>query len=264
MDPNTVSEDYVQLQLEIIDVQAKVRENVQENFQLQIDSDDINKDVAILPQLQKSPIRTQYYKEALRAVAETIHNETTDLTHLMNIISQLTDENIVKWIKAAITFDTQFFENVSEQNDVAQWVPHFIAEQAIRPFLHIVSEACKSFINDMDVMGTCPCCGEPPRIAEMEKDGDKKLICPRCETVYDLKKHACVHCGEDREGKLFYISVEEEDASMVEVCKTCRNYLKLIAPDEDEKSKKVVAAMVDIETLYLDFIAQEEGYGDDR
>ncbi|MDG5787817.1 formate dehydrogenase accessory protein FdhE [Evansella sp. AB-P1] len=260
MESGIVSEDYLTLQYEMMEAQQKIKVNIEKNIELEIIEEELNFEKPVLPQLKQVPIPLPLFHEALLQIAHVLIEQNTLIENkLIDTLKQLKKEELVNWIKSSIMFDTEFFQSFSVKNDLEAWVPHFVAEQALRPFLHVVSEKCTTIIHKFDVMGTCPCCGEPPRLGKVDEGENKLLTCPRCETDWNQKKNACVHCGEDREGMLIYLGMEEDDSILLEVCKTCRNYLKLV---EKEKDKKKSAALIDLETLPLDFVAQEEGYGD--
>ncbi|MFA9559113.1 formate dehydrogenase accessory protein FdhE [Evansella sp. AB-rgal1] len=260
MNPNVVTEEYVELQKKIMIEQENIKKIIQPLIQLHMSEESFNYEIPVLPQLRSMPVPLPLYQDALKNISMVIKNENPDLPEeFLQYIDNLAKEQLVNYIKGTILFKTDFFQKEARQIGIDPWLPHFIAEQALRPFMHIVGEYCKPFLKHFDVMGTCPCCGEPPRIGKVEDGYLKVLLCPRCESKWKQKKESCVHCGEDREGKLMYISVEEEDNSFLEVCKTCRNYIKLFTLDsENEKN----AALLDLESLHLDFVAHEEGYGD--
>ncbi len=68
---------------------------------------------------------------------------------------------------------------------------------------------------------------------------------------------ALIARNEDQE-KLSYFQVEGEVDKRVDVCLLCRNYLKTI--DSRERIKPIDWEVEDYLTLYLDYLAQEEGF----
>ncbi|UCZ52390.1 formate dehydrogenase accessory protein FdhE [Bacillus shivajii] len=262
MNPNVVSEEYLNLQKGIMAVQKEVRQVVEQKINIAVDLDDYNRTIPVLPQLKTSPVPVPLYKEAVTKITSYLQEEHPAIAEDLNKMEQgLSDEELQSWIKEAITFNTFYFQDLSEKREVAPWLPHFVAEQALRPFMQVLSKAFQSHLDEWSVMGTCPCCGEPPRLAKIGNKGEKQMQCPRCESEWKEKRLACVHCGEDRHEHLFYVTLEEDEKVKIEVCKTCSNYLKLI--DTKKTFIKKEAALLDLETIHLDFIAQEEGYGDE-
>lgn len=260
MRPNVVSEEYLNLQKKIIEEQGNLKEKLMDKLDVDLNKDEMSFDKIIITQLKKSPVPLDLYKEAVEKIGEvaSVHNE--DITkEVEKLKALLTDDVLSQWVKAVVTFDVAYFETFSKDNNVLPWLPYFIAEQAIRPFLQVISHKSHMVMDKMKVIGTCPCCGEPARLAKLNKDREKFLLCPRCETEWRVNRLSCLQCGNDNHEELFYIEVEEDKVAKLEVCKSCRNYTKLV--DAGQLFKQKPAALFDLETIHLDFIAQEEGYG---
>ncbi|WP_280770010.1 formate dehydrogenase accessory protein FdhE [Salipaludibacillus daqingensis] len=262
MNPNVVSEEYLNLQKSIINKQEELREYFGGKMKLAITKDEFDFDFPILPQMKTSPVPGELYRESIEEIANVISPFQPGLKEeLSKITTNLTEEDTMKWIKESITFNTVYFQTYSQKNELSEWLPHFLAEQALRPFMQLLAKESQSFIDEFEVMGTCPCCGEPHRLAKIDGKGQKYLYCPRCETQWKQKRLACVHCGDDRQEHLFYINIKEDDVAKIEVCETCSNYLKIVEAEKILEKKS--AALLDLETIHFDFVAQEEGYGDE-
>ncbi|MBU9713778.1 formate dehydrogenase accessory protein FdhE [Evansella tamaricis] len=261
MEPNVVSEEYLNLQTGIMEEQKKFRTYLKKDLSLDVEKGELNLEIPVLPQLTSPPVTIPLFREALDRISFVFKDHQPKIAEdIIQVVKGLTDEEVKKWIKGSITFNMDYFTLFSKGTPIEPSLLHFVAEQALRPFMQVLGEKCSTFINELDVMGTCPCCGEPPRLALLEEDGDKHLYCPRCETKWKQKKLQCVHCGDDRHENLFYVTIEEDATSKLEVCKTCQNYLKLVVEDINGEEKQ--ATLLDLETIHLDFIAQQEGFGD--
>lgn len=263
MNPNAVSEEYLTLQKNIMEAQKQIKKKLEQELEFAIDKEELEKNIPVVPQLNSTPVPVKLYEDAVRKITEVLNESNEELSNDNKVlIESLTLEDLDEWINGAIKFDTEYFYKYSKDKEVSEWLPHFIAEQALRPFMQVIADACAPFIDEMEVMGSCPCCGEPSRIGKLKKDGQKILHCPRCESEWKQKRLQCVHCGNDKHENLFYINVEEEENTSIEVCKSCRNYLKLVKIDRQSRGKQ--AALLDLETIHLDFIAQDEGYGEEH
>ncbi|MCE7791478.1 formate dehydrogenase accessory protein FdhE [Salipaludibacillus sp. CUR1] len=261
MNPNVVSEEYLNLQKAIINKHDVLRERFQAELNLHLSKDELNEEIPVLPQLKGSPVPGELYRKSIKEIESVLSEHQPELgEELSRLTANLTDEDILKWIKESVTYNTAYFQTFAEKNELSAWLPHFLAEQALRPFMHLLAQACRPFINEFEVMGTCPCCGEPHRLAKIENKGRKFLYCPRCETEWKQRRLQCVHCGDDRHEHLFYITIKEDETAKLEVCETCNNYLKLV--ETKKLLEKKTAALLDLETIHLDFVAQEEGYGE--
>lgn len=259
MDPNVVAEEYLNLQKAIMDKQQAITEKHQDEIDLDLDNQDLNREVPVLPQLSVSPVPGALYHGSLEDIADVIAVHQENLAGELKAITEaLDEETVVKWIKEAVMFNERYFQDWAKEQGVSESLPHFLAEQALRPFMQLMARQAADIIHEFDVMGTCPCCGEPHRLAKLMNKGEKHLNCPRCETLWKQKRLACVHCGNDKHDQLFYINVKDDEKAKIEVCETCKNYLKVI--DTAKTFEKKPAALLDLETIHLDFVAQEEGY----
>ncbi|AOM82092.1 formate dehydrogenase accessory protein FdhE [Salisediminibacterium beveridgei] len=258
MNPNVVAEEYLILQRAIMDAQKELTEAYVNEIDLDIKKQDLKRELPVLPQLTQSPVPGVLYHQAVEKIADVIEEHQPDLADELNKIkATLTEEEVMTWIKEAVMFDEFYFKQQAKDRGVSEWLPHFLAEQGLRPFMQLMAREVADIIQEFDVMGTCPCCGEPHRVAKLIK-GEKHLNCPRCETLWKQKRLACVHCGNDKHEKLFYINVKDDESSKIEVCESCKNYLKVV--DTEKLFANKPAALLDLETIHLDFVAQEEGY----
>lgn len=262
MNPNIVSDDYIDLQKALLVKQKELCNSKVMKINLNIRREDLNSELPVLSQLKQSPVPADLFLLAIKEIESILIIHQSQLKEeLTRLTTNVTKEDVIPWIKHAITFNMDYFQELAEEKQLSPWLPQFLAEHALRPFMQGLGVQCQSFINEFDVMGTCPCCGEPHRLAKLESDEQKYLFCPRCETEWKQRKISCVHCGDDRQEHLFNIRIKEDDRSKIEVCETCNNYLKLV--DIKNLTEVKSAALLDLETIHLDFVAREEGYGEE-
>ncbi|WP_157812125.1 formate dehydrogenase accessory protein FdhE [Alteribacter populi] len=262
MDPSIVSEEYIHLQEEIIREQTVLKEKISMQWSATIEREGIDPEFPIVPQLPSTPISVSLYRDALVTILSSLSTYTEELQNDVDRCKNVFDNegHVVSWIKESLRYNTGYFQSFADDHEISAWLPHFVAEQAIRPFLHVISKRCESFIEEMNVGGGCPCCAEPVRLKVETGNEESQFICPRCETSWSQKRKSCVHCGEEKEGYVLTLSIEEDDTSQLEVCESCKNYVKVIMKSSNDS--KSTAALLDLLTLHLDYIAQEEGYGE--
>ncbi len=107
--------------------------------------------------------------------------------------------------------------------------------------------------------GTCPVCGSLPHMLELrEKEGFRFAFCSLCRHDYRIRRLACPVCDNTDTDKLKFFTVPEEPGFRVETCDSCKSYIKTI--DFRAFDRKSLPALNDLESLALDFIAQEQGY----
>ena len=108
--------------------------------------------------------------------------------------------------------------------------------------------------------GSCWVCGESALLAELRGPVQaRRLRCGRCGASWGYPRLSCVHCGnEDPSRRGILLPEGGAGTSRVETCDACGGYLKAVLshdPIPDE-----LLAVVDLETLPLDFLARARGF----
>lgn len=108
----------------------------------------------------------------------------------------------------------------------------------------------------------CPVCGGRPQLSVLrpESHGAKRyLMCALCGFEWRYKRVCCPACGEEEFKKLAYHKPPDFELShvRVEVCETCRRYIKSVDLSEYGLAVPVVDELA---ALPLDVWAVEQGY----
>ena len=108
--------------------------------------------------------------------------------------------------------------------------------------------------------GSCWVCGDPALLAELRGNVQARhLRCGRCGASWRYPRLACVHCGnEDPSRRAVLLPEGGAGTSRVETCDACRGYLKAIVTHDPVPPE--LLAVVDLETVPLDFLARANGY----
>jgi FdhE protein len=107
---------------------------------------------------------------------------------------------------------------------------------------------------------TCPVCGSNPIVGVLRPEGDgakKSLICMFCAHEWVFRRIYCPACGEEREPQMAFYSAPEIPHVRVDVCETCRTYLKSV---DLTKTGLAVPVVDELAALPLDLWAREKGY----
>jgi FdhE protein len=111
----------------------------------------------------------------------------------------------------------------------------------------------------------CPVCGDVPQCsAIVEESGGflqgapRYLVCGRCAGWWAFARAVCAHCGEDDSRRLGAFVGEDRPWARIDVCDTCRGYLKTFDLRE-QGAREVIPIVDDVATLSLDVWAHEEG-----
>ncbi|MGE5398659.1 MAG: formate dehydrogenase accessory protein FdhE [Chitinophagales bacterium] len=162
-----------------------------------------------------------------------------------------------------ISNDQEFISDLARKNDLAEDLLIFVLDHALRPFLRYFALPYQdSLLADENFSwndGDCPVCGFKANFSRVRaEDGRRFLFCEHCFTEWEYKYLGCIYCGNSEPNTIRYFIVEGDDANQVFVCDKCRGYLKTF--DERKGQRKEDLFIAGIETVYLDLIAEEEGY----
>lgn len=107
--------------------------------------------------------------------------------------------------------------------------------------------------------GICPTCGGVPSMGEIcGEEGRRRLHCGSCGTIWTFSRHACPFCGHHEEREKEYFTAGDERGYRVDLCRSCNCYLKVV--DDREVGHGLPLDIEDVTTLYLDILAQREGF----
>jgi FdhE protein len=107
--------------------------------------------------------------------------------------------------------------------------------------------------------GICPTCGGIPSMGEIcGEEGRRRLHCGSCGTNWTFSRHACPFCGHHEEREKEYFTAGDERGYRVDLCRACNCYLKVV--DDREVGHGLPLDIEDVTTLYLDILAQREGF----
>ncbi|WHY77518.1 formate dehydrogenase accessory protein FdhE [Neobacillus sp. WH10] len=256
---SVVSKEYQDLQKEIV--------KLQEQWKLQLDLETIK------PNLDKAAMTAGVPAAALTAInfeislfLQWIEEINATLVKfnpelgpkLSSISTYLNEETAIRWIDEAFSFNHLYFASFAEEHGLEEWIPQFLAETALRPYLQLTAEKVQHDINHAVPGAGCPVCGEPVRLASLEGEGKKVIHCPRCLAHWNAKRLECSHCGNEDHKTVQFLTIEGDAISQIQVCEECKGYIKII--DTRQYITKPSAALLDLNSIHLDFVAQENGY----
>ncbi|NJB66387.1 FdhE protein [Desulfobaculum xiamenense] len=172
-----------------------------------------------------------------------------------------TDLDLGSLFSARLADDESRFALWAEKTPKAPNCMKFLIQSSMAPGLN---EAAEQAAEGMDLEishapGPCPVCGSLPFITELRgKEGFRHATCSFCQTTYRIARLSCPFCGEDDMEKLAYFTAEGEDGYRVDVCDSCKMYIK--CADFRAMDRKTMPLIDDLDSLTLDLLAAEEGY----
>ncbi len=102
----------------------------------------------------------------------------------------------------------------------------------------------------------CPVCGGSPNLALLAgKTGARRLLCSRCDGVWDYSRTGCPFC-RSKNAQTYYQS--QDQVYRLYVCPDCNRYFKTV--DLRELQRAVSPVVERLLTIRMDLAAQEAGF----
>ncbi|WP_251551722.1 formate dehydrogenase accessory protein FdhE [Neobacillus muris] len=256
---SVVSKEYQELQKRIVQLQEQWKQSINpETIRPSLDKAAM---AAGMPAVSQTAIDfdISLFLQWIAELNQTLIANNPDLEpKLAAVVDVLTEETVIRWIEEAYSFNQIYFEKFADEHGVDQWIPPFLAETALRPYLQLTAEKVQPAITHGVPGAGCPVCGEPVRLAALEEEGKKVVHCPRCLAHWHARRLECSHCGNTDHEKIHFLTIEGDPVSQIQVCEECNGYIKII--DTRQYIEKPSAALMDLNSIHLDFVAQEHGY----
>jgi transcription elongation factor Elf1 len=144
-------------------------------------------------------------------------------------------------------------------------VMSFFAVYFARPYRR---EAARRLTRGLDLsrwsMGFCPVCGHAPCFCRLAgRTGRRVLWCHACGTRWNFARLRCPFCLNDNHDKLKYFTVNDDETYRIDVCESCRQYLKTRRTTARVSDGSRESAEIELDyllTTHLDYVAVKEGY----
>jgi FdhE protein len=163
-------------------------------------------------------------------------------------------------LEAAICQDDARIDAIAQENAVDLASLRVIGQMAALPLLQTCGRALADRVPVAWWEGYCPVCGAWPTLAEFRGLERKRwLRCGRCATAWEAPWLRCPFCAETEHTNLGYLAPEEgETTRKVEVCDTCKGYVKAEPTVKPLASWEIV--LDDFATVPLELAALDRGY----
>lgn len=160
-------------------------------------------------------------------------------------------------LEAAIRQDDARIDSLAASDPATLRV---VAQVAAVPLLRACARRIGTAVSPAWWEGYCPLCGAWPTLAEFRGLERKRwLRCGRCGMGWEVPWLRCPFCAETSHENLGYLAPEEgETTRKVEVCDTCKGYVKAEPTVRELPWWGVL--MDDVATVALDVAALDRGY----
>lgn len=258
---NFLNKEYEQLEEKIHSLGQNWRKSLEGDTVTDSEEASSLKQFPAIPQLTLSFDINKYesfIKELFSLLKESQPSLEKEIDSLEN---SLTEDDFRNWFRHGLGINDFYFAQFAKERGVSEWLPFFAAEHALRPYLQKAASELAEVLKKAEGENHCGCpsCGEPARLAVINKSGKKEMTCPRCFYSWEEKKISCAHCGNDEPKTIQILKIEKDETAEIHVCSKCKGYTKVI--DSRKMIKVDSPQLMDIKSIHLDYIAQENGYG---
>jgi len=128
---------------------------------------------------------------------------------------------------------------------------------ALAPYLQRAAEALLPLLDLKDWRrGYCPICGGQPHFAALRGEGERWLLCSRCNAEWPSARLECPFCSNTDPSRLAYYP-GQDGVYRLYVCHACRRYLKTI---DLRLAQDRILSVEPILTIDMDLAARQEGF----
>jgi FdhE protein len=272
---------------EIVKEQLKVKENIQ------LPSIDLAEEKTRgkfqkgfpLLELNLIPVSLKAYKTLAEELANLLKKRGPSVTAEMEKIRKdiLRDSNIfISLAQNYLLHNWAPIYDLSQDHNLDTALLFFFIKSSVKPFAESLAEEIISNCNLPPWSeASCPICGSLPSLAYLKParsyvDGHGQLlpsheevprqalkrflVCSLCNYCWSFPRLKCPFCRTERQGALRYFCIDSNEKGIrVDVCNDCKGYIKTIDYEYEQIAEEVLF-LEDLDTIYLDLVAEKEGY----
>ena len=168
-------------------------------------------------------------------------------------------EDLAAWMSAVQKKDWQALSSAASPMGIAPSILFFFTFQSMLPAVLKTARALAGDGNDeARTSGTCPICGEAPKLSFLDNQGRRWLVCSFCRQPWQTPRMFCPTCARETVREFDYFSSEEEPEYRVYTCSECKSALTTV--DTRHLSRPFYPPAEQVVTQHLDMAAREQGY----
>ncbi len=194
-------------------------------------------------------------------------HEVFDRNQIKELKAPKGESYLGRLVQSILSKRLQDIKSMSAELQVETDILFFVGLNSAQMALELHAERLKDRVGQEDwLLGICPVCGSPPAIQRLKREeGRRMLRCSFCATEWYFKRIMCPFCGNEDQNSLRYFFIDESSpvekpAFRVDVCDNCKSYIKTLDERKLPESEKPDLCLENLGTLYLDVLAQRDGY----
>ena len=263
-----ISDDYVRLRVGVFEAQAAVPSAI-------VDSS-VSRTSTAIPAIPGrrcpalAPEMVPVDAARARRLFETIARACSQFGHVGADLPRLRSavdgepgllESLIR--RAAFGPDEPYLASLAQRLDVSPELLLLLGRLVAAPLVTCAVRCLfEDGIVDSESDGSCPACGSTPGLASLRPDDGRRVLhCSLCGHGWPFGRLACPFCAsEAAESPLARLVIDGEDSRWIEACDRCRHYLKVIDRRGRPEAEPFIPLVEEVAGLYLDLVAEKEGY----
>jgi len=210
------------------------------------------------------PVKEPLLKDLFQEMCEIMKShENTEKKVIKRIIDAESsgDLKLDTLTEKLFLHDSGYFLSLSKSLDISEDVLVFIALSMAKPFVETVAEKLQDkVVDDKWLRNYCPVCGSCAQISKLDReDGKRILYCLLCGSRWRYMRLKCSFCGDEQASGMKFLA-EEGSPYRIDLCEKCRRYIKTFNEKSAGSTREIIPAVEDLATMYLDILAEKEGY----
>jgi FdhE protein len=218
-----------------------------------------------IPSLQIDKNLLHEFSQKLFPILE--ENEVFDREDIEKFLEIKGNLNSSELVRLFLMRDLRNLKSLSGQYKTGADLLWFIGLSLSQTMLQLYANKLKSKVDKENwLKGNCPICGSFPAMEKFRREDGKRILwCGLCGTEWHFKRIMCPFCDNEDHNSLRYFFVEgnadfDKTALRVDVCDRCKRYIKTLDERKLPESEKPELYMENLNTVYLDVLAQKDGY----
>lgn len=193
-------------------------------------------------------------------ITETANSEMADTARVIQDTMTAGELDVRAVFAALLNTEDAYFKRVEKDMGIEKKALAFIAYSSLKPSVVHCAEQLASYLDSDHPWdkGFCPICGSAPGFSLLEDEGKRVLFCGFCWHPWAAQRIYCPFCDNTDSKTLHYYFSEKEKNYRIDVCDSCKTYLKAI--DQRTTERIIYPPLEFVATLHLDIKAQEMGF----
>lgn len=193
-------------------------------------------------------------------ITETADSEMADAARVIQNAMTAGELDPRAVFAALLNTEDTYFKKVETDMGIEKKTLAFVAYSSIKPSVVHCAEQLASYLDSDHPWdkGFCPICGSAPGFSLFEDEGNRVLFCGFCWHPWAAQRIYCPFCENKDSKTIHYYFSEKEKKYRIDVCDSCKTYLKAI--DQRATDRLIYPPLEFVATLHLDIKAQEMGF----